>query len=160
MQEEVDQKTIALAVNTTKMTGRVLAKAIQLYLQHHKDKSKSPKIHHGKQTIKQLMKQNAALSNIEITDKNIRSFESVAKKYNIDYALKKDTSQQPPRYLVFFKGRDVDVINMAFKEFTQKQLKHKDKPSLRKLLSKLKEQAQKLNQNRDREKNKDRDITL
>ncbi len=160
MQEEVDQKTIVLAVNTTKMTGRVLAKAIQLYLQHHKDKSKSPKIHHGKQTIKQLMKQNAALSNIEITDKNIRSFESVAKKYNIDYALKKDTSEQPPRYLVFFKGRDVDVINMAFKEFTQKQLKHKDKPSLRKLLSKLKEQAQKLNQNRDREKNKDRDITL
>ncbi len=157
MQEEVDQKTIALAVNTTKMTGRVLAKAIQLYLQHHKDKSKSPKIYHGKQTIKQLMKQNAALSNIEITDKNIRSFESVAKKYNIDYALKKDTSQQPPRYLVFFKGRDVDVINMAFKEFTQKQLKHKDKPSLRKLLVKLKEQAQKLNQNRDREKHKDRD---
>lgn len=160
MQEEVDQKTIALAVNTTKMTGRVLAKAIQMYLQHHNDKSKNPKIYHGKQTIKQLMKQNAALSNIEITDKNIRSFESVAKKYNIDYALKKDTSEQPPRYLVFFKGRDVDVINMAFKEFTQKQLKHKDKPSLRKLLSKLKEQAQKLNQNRDREKNKDRDITL
>ena len=160
MQEEVDQKTIALAVNTTKMTGRVLAKAIQMYLRHHKDKSKNPKIYHGKQTIKQLMKQNAALSNIEITDKNIRSFKSVAKKYNIDYALKKDTSEQPPRYLVFFKGRDVDVINMAFKEFTQKQLKHKDKPSLRKLLSKLKEQAQKLNQNRDREKNKDRDITL
>ena len=160
MQEEVDQKTIALAVNTTKMTGRVLAKAIQMYLQHHKDKSKNPKIYHGKQTIKQLMKQNAALSNIEKKKKNIRSFESVAKKYNIDYALKKDTSEQPPRYLVFFKGRDVDVINMAFKEFTQKQLKHKDKPSLRKLLSKLKEQAQKLNQNRDREKNKDRDITL
>ena len=160
MQEEVDQKTIALAVNTTKMTGRVLAKAIQMYLRHHKDKSKNPKIYHGKQTIKQLMKQNAALSNIEITDKNIRSFESVAKKYNIDYALKKDTSEQPPRYLVFFKGRDVDVINMAFKEFTQKKLKHKDKPSLRKLLSKLKEQAQKLNQNRDREKNKDTDITL
>lgn len=160
MQEEVDRQVIGLAVNTTKMTGRTLAKAIQMYLQHKKDKSKNPEIYHGKQTIKQLMKQNAALSNIEITDKNIRSFESVAKKYNIDYALKKDTSEQPPRYLVFFKGRDVDVINMAFKEFTQKQLKHKDKPSLRKLLVKLKEQAQKLNQNRDREKNKDRDITL
>lgn len=160
MQEEVDRQVIGLAVNTTKMTGRTLAKAIQMYLQHKKDKSKNPEIYHGKQTIKQLMKQNAALSNIEITDKNIRSFESVAKKYNIDYALKKDTSEQPPRYLVFFKGRDVDVINMAFKEFTQKQLKHKDKPSLRKLLAKLKEQAQKLNQNRDREKNKDRDITL
>jgi len=70
MQEEVDQKTIALAVNTTKMTGRVLAKAIQMYLQHQKEKSKDTKIHHGKQTIKQLMKQNTGLSNIEITDKN------------------------------------------------------------------------------------------
>lgn len=160
IQEEIEKKTIALAVSGGKMTGRTLAKALNMYLQHRKDKAKNPKIYHGKQTIRQLMKQNTALSNIEITDKNIKSFESVAKKYNIDYALKKDTSETPPRYLVFFKGRDVDVINMAFKEFTQKQLKQREKPSLRKMLSKLKEQAQKLNKNRDREKNKERDIEL
>lgn len=160
MQEEIEKKTIALAVSGSKMTGRTLAKAISMYLQHRKDKSKNPKMYHGKQTIRQLMKQNAALSNIEITNKNIKSFESVAKKYNIDYALKKDTSETPPRYLVFFKGRDVDVINMAFKEFTQKQLKQKEKPSLRQTLSKLKEQVQKLNKNRDKEKKKERDIGL
>ena len=34
MQEEVNQKTVALAVQASKMTGRVLAKAIQMYLQH------------------------------------------------------------------------------------------------------------------------------
>lgn len=158
IQEEIEKKTIALAVSGGKMTGRTLAKALSMYLKHRKEKSKNPKIYHGKQTIRQLMKQNAALSNIEITDKNIKSFESVAKKYNIDFALKKDASETLPRYLVFFKGRDVDVINMAFKEFTQKQLKQRDKPSLRKMLSKLKEQAQKLNKNR--EKNKERDIEL
>lgn len=158
MQEEVEQKTIALAISTSKMTGCVLAKAISMYLQHQK--GKNPKMYHGKQTIRQLMKQNAALSNIEITDKNIRSFESVAKKYNIDYALKKDTSEQPPRYLVFFKGRDVDVINMAFKEFTQKRLKQKDKPSLRKLLAKLKEQSKSQNRNREKVKEKDRGVEL
>ena len=32
MQEEVNQKTVALAVLTSKMTRRVLAKAIQMYL--------------------------------------------------------------------------------------------------------------------------------
>lgn len=160
MQEEVDRQTIGIAVSTAKMTGRVLAKALNMYLQHQKDKSKNPKMYHGKQTIRQLMKQNAALSNIEITDNNIRCFESVAKKYNIDYALKKDTSETPPRYLVFFKGRDVDVLNMAFKEFTQKQLHKKEKPSVRKLLAKLKEQVQKLNKDREKVKEKDRSLEL
>ena len=40
-------------------------------------------------------------SNIEITNDNIKAFESTAKKYGIDFALKKDSSEQPPRYLVF-----------------------------------------------------------
>ena len=64
-------------------------------------KSKAP---HGKQTMRQLMKQNAGVSNIEITDSNIKAFESTAKKYNIDFSLKKVKGEQT-RYLVFFKGR-------------------------------------------------------
>ena len=39
--------------------------------------------------MRQLMKQNAGVSNIEITDSNIKAFESTAKKYNIDFSLKK-----------------------------------------------------------------------
>ncbi len=156
MQEEINHKTVALAVNTTKMTGRVLAAAIREYLRHKDSKQKTlPK---GRQSIKQLVESGAALSNIEITEKNIRSFEPIAKKYGLDYALKKDTSTKPPHYLVFFKGKDADVITMAFKEYSQKVIKQKEKPSIRKLLVKLKEQARKLNQNR--EKNKDRDISL
>lgn len=54
----------------------------------------------------QLMEQDVQLTNIEVTDQNIRSFDRVARKYNIDYALKKDKSNNPPRYLVFFKARD------------------------------------------------------
>ena len=156
MQEEIEKKTIALAISGGKMTGRTLAKAIKMYLQHQKDKSKNPKIYHGKQTIKQLMKQNAGLSNIEITDKNIRSFESVAKKYNIDFALKKDNSEKPPRYLVFFKGRDAEVLTMAFNEYSQKILKQKEKPSVRQAIRKLAEIAK--SQHKDREKIKDRSI--
>lgn len=158
MQEEVNQKTIALAVQASKMTGRVLAKAIQMYLQH--SKNKGTKIYKGKQTIKQLMKQNTQLSNIEVTDKNIRSFESVAKKYGIDYALKKDSSEKPPRYLVFFKGRDVDVINMAFREYAEKQMSKDRKPSLRKALKKMVERAKAHNISRDKIKEKDRNIEL
>ena len=37
-------------------------------------------------------------------------------------ALKKDKSKDPPMYLVFFKGRDQDALNAAFREFSQKQI--------------------------------------
>ena len=54
--------------------------------------------------------------------RNIKSFERYARKYGINYALKKDKSKDPPMYLVFFKGRDQDALNAAFREFSQKQI--------------------------------------
>ena len=93
---------------------------------------------------------------IEITDKNIRSFESTAKKNGIDFALKKDNSEKPPRYLVFFKGRDADVLTMAFNEYSQKILRQKEKPSIRQAIRKLAEIVK--SQHKDREKIKDRSI--
>ena len=51
-----------------------------------------------------------------------QAFEQTAKKYGIDCALKKDSTETPPRYLVFFKGRDADALTAAFKEFSAKKL--------------------------------------
>ena len=156
MQEEVTQKTIALSVNVGKgaarLTEQALQKAIKKFLEQ---KSKAP---HGKQTMRQLMKQNAGVSNIEITDSNIKAFESTAKKYGIDFALKKDSTETPPRYLVFFKGRDADALTAAFKEFSAKKLTQEQKPSIRKLIVSLKEKAAALNAQREKVKNKDRGI--
>ena len=58
-----------------------------------------PKTYRGKQSIKHLMSQNAAISNIEVTDGNIKSFERTASKYGLDFALKKDVSVEPPSYV-------------------------------------------------------------
>ena len=80
------------------------------------------------------MKQNVQLSNIEITDGNIKSFERVAKKYSIDFSLKKYVTADPPRYYVFFKARDADVMTAAFKEYTGQTLNKDKKPSVRKKL--------------------------
>ena len=60
-------------------------------------------------------------------------------------------SELPPRYIVFFKGRDVDVMTQAFKEFSSKTVKRQEKPSLRQQLSK---QIQKAKENKHREKEK------
>ena len=157
MQEEVEQRTVALTVNTFKLTGRVLKAAISKYLDYRKEKARDGPVKPcGKQSVKQLVGQNQGVSNIEITDKNIRSFESTAKKYGIDFALKKDKSEKPPRYLVFFKGRDADVLTMAFNEYSQKILRQKEKPSVRQAIRKLAEIAK--SQHKDREKIKDRSI--
>ena len=158
MQDEINEKTIALYIKTGKLTAAMLQKAMKALLKMGKGQlTKAP---HGKQTLKQLMKQNAGVSNIEITKDNIKAFESTAKKYGIDFALKKDSSEQPPRYLVFFKGRDADALTAAFKEFSAKKLNKEQKPSIRKLLSSLKEKAASLNAQRDKVKNKDRGIEL
>ena len=118
MQEQVNEKTVALYIKTGKLTAEMLQRAMKKLLAQMKKQADRPS--HGKQTLKQLMKQNAGVSNIEITGENIKAFESTAKKYHIDFTLKKDTTETPPRYLVFFKGRDADVLTAAFQEFSAK----------------------------------------
>jgi hypothetical protein len=109
----------------------------------------------GKQTVKQLTKQGAGVSNIEVSDKNIKAFEAVARKYGVDFAVTKDKTEKPPKYLVFFKGRDTDAVTSAFKEFTAKQLtKTAAKPSVLENMRNLMEKVK--NQVLDQTKNKDR----
>ena len=158
MQEEVNEKVIALSIKTGKLSAEVLQKSMKFFLSQIKKQANKRQMPHGKQTLKQLMKQNAGVSNIEITKDNIRAFESTAKKYGIDFALKKDAAESPPRYLVFFKARDADALTAAFKEFSAKKLTQEQKPSIRKLIVSLKEKAAALNAQRDKVKNKDRRI--
>lgn len=158
MQDEVNEKVVALSIKGSKLTAEMLQKAMKALLA--KGKQQIGKQPHGKQTLKQLMKQNAGVSNIEITDGNIKAFESTAKKYGIDYALKKDATEQPPRYLVFFKGRDADVLTAAFKEFSARKLTQEQRPSIRKALAAFRDMAKQLNASRQQTKHKDREVSL
>ena len=158
MQDQVNEKVVAVSIKTTKLTASVLQAAIKQVLAKMKaQKGKQPR---GKQTLKQLMKQNTGVSNIEITDSNIKDFTATAKKYGIDFALKKDVTETPPRYLVFFKGRDADVLTAAFKEFSAKKLTKEQKPSIKKLLATMKEKAAARNAQREKVNKKDRGLML
>ena len=135
MQEEIENRSVTLIISGTKLTGRVLKAAIAKYLAHRKEKKNAkaragPVVSHGRQTVKQLVGQNAGVSNIEITGSSIRSFDRVARKYGVDYAVKKDRSVSPPKYLVFFKARDADALTAAFTEFTAKTVNRAKKPSV------------------------------
>ena len=157
MQEEITQKTLGLCVEASKMTAQLLQQAMKKVLADMENHKKNPPLRHGKQTLRQLMKHNTGVSNIEITDQNIRAFSSTAKKYGLDFALKKDASGgyfrnggnggvadasgEHTRYLVFFKGRDADVITAAFREFSAKNLNREKAPSIRRKLEKAQDQS-------------------
>lgn len=111
--------------------------------------------------VSELVGQGQGASSIEVTDNNIRSFEKVAKKYNVDFAVKKDKTVDPPKYMVFFKSKDTDVISQAFKEFVKVNEKQKSKVSVRQKLKTFKKTiAQNKNRERTRDKNKNRGQSL
>jgi hypothetical protein len=144
VQEEVENRTLTLVVNGSRFTGRLFKSAITKYLAHRKEKKlqkqrsrDAPVTHRGKQTVKQLVGQNQGVSNIEITDPSIKEFEKIARKYGVDYAVKKDRSSSPPKYLIFFKGRDTDALTSAFTEYTNKKVRKAEKTERPSVLAKL-----------------------
>lgn len=139
MQEEVEQKTVALIISAGKLTGIELKKAIAKLLSHMNDKKNHPNIPKGKQSVKQLAEQGQGMTSIEITDQNIKNFERVAKKYGVDFAVMKDKHEIPPKYVVFFKGKDADAITNAFKEYAADIVKKAVRPSVLAELRKLAE---------------------
>lgn len=152
MQDEVREKSVAFVIRVGKTGGKLTASMLKYAIEQYLEQQRNLRAPHGKQSVKSLVRQGAGVQNIEITDKNIRSFQLVARKYGVDYALKKDTSSQPPRYLVFFKARDTDALTAAFREFSGKQLKRNKKPSILVQLKKFQEQM--VNHDRARNKSK------
>ena len=167
MQDEVSEKVLSLCISGGKISARILKEAIEKalaemersqqqerYNSPAKQKEKKQAVSSGKQSLKKLAKDGVQLSNIEITDGNIKSFEKCARKYHVLYSLMKDKSVSPPRYFVFFRAKDVDSITAAFKEYTGRTLNKAKKPSVRKKLELAKERVAK---HREREKTKHKD---
>jgi hypothetical protein len=95
--------------------------------------------------LKSLSKQGSSLADIEIDGGNIGSFKRIARKYNIDFALKRDDSKDPPNWVVFFKAKDSKALESAFKEYSALELKHKKtKTPMLQRLQKFKELARSL----------------
>ncbi len=172
MQDEVNEKTVSLCIRCGKVTANLLKAAMKKALtkmeqekqklqgQKQPKQDKEDKTYKGKQSMDKLMKQNVQLSNIEITDGNIKSFERVAKKYSIDFSLKKDVNADPPRYYVFFKARDADVMTAAFKEYTGQSLSKDKKPSVRKKLQQAISKSLKKHRELEKTKGKEKEPSL
>ena len=160
MQEEVENRTVNLAISTTKLTGRMIVSGIRKGLNHLERKkalkNRDPAIH-GKQTVKQLLGQNQGATNVEIDKTGIKDFERLAKKYGVDFAVRKDKSVDPPRYIVFVRAKDADALDAICKEHQAMAMAKGKKPSVLAQLKKFKELVAALPK-KVREKKQERDL--
>ena len=158
MQEEVENRTVNLMISTSKLTGRTLVAATCKYAQH-RARAKSGKAaedSHGRMRVEQLIRKDQGAQQIDIARSGIKDFERVLNKYGVDYAIRKDVSQEPPRFMVFFKAKDADVLTAAFKEYSVKLSQKEKRPSVLKALAHLKELAKSI-PSKVREKNQERE---
>lgn len=141
MQEEIENRTVNLAISTTKLTARGIIRLAAKGLAYIKRKSWEAALKNekpdGRQTIQQLIGQNQGVTNIDISQTDLKGFEKYARKYGVDYAITKDKSVFPPKYLVFFKARDADAMTAAFNAYSAEVLAKSKRPSTLNRLHKL-----------------------
>lgn len=141
MQEEIENRTVNLAISTTKLTARGIIRLAAKGLAYIKRKSREAALKNekpdGRQTIQQLIGQNQGVTNIDISQTDLKGFEKYARKYGVDYAITKDKSVFPPKYLVFFKARDADAMTAAFNAYSADVLAKSKRPSTLSKLHKL-----------------------
>ena len=141
MQEEIENRTVNLAISTTTLTARGIIRLAAKGLAYIKRKSREAALKNekpdGRQTIQQLIGQNQGVTNIDISQTDLKGFEKYARKYGVDYAITKDKSVFPPKYLVFFKARDADAMTAAFNAYSAEVLAKSKRPSTLNRLHKL-----------------------
>lgn len=108
MSRQDAEKTISFSVQAVKVTAELLKEMCRAFL------DSPPK--HGKIRYGDIAK-SGKLESIEVTENNIGSFLDTARKYDIDYALKRDSSTSPPTYHVFFTTGHSENFRKAFAEY-------------------------------------------
>lgn len=118
MQEDIERRTVALSVNASKLTGRVLAKAMAAVIRKIQKEYRNGQTPQGRQSVKKLMNHGVSTKSIDISG-DTKLFDRVARKYNVDYAFHQTG---PNKYLLFFKAGQADAITACFGEYTKQVL--------------------------------------
>ncbi len=164
IQEEVENKTVNLAVRTGKVTAKELYVALRAYMRYRQNKNRTKQTDitiKGKQSVKELIGQGQGVSSMEIADNGLREFKKIANRYGVDFAIIKDRKEDSPKYTVFFKAKDADAITAVLKEYGDKMTKRKqtenERPSVLEKLKAFKEiVANTPHRNREKRKEQER----
>lgn len=165
LSEEINEKSINLAVQIGDMTGKEIKRALEMLIAKWKQADKdilnaitpeqnpgTPK--HGRTTLKQLSAHNGGLSTIELKNPDLHLLNSTMKKYGVDFAVTKDGKS---KHTMFFRGKDVDSVTHAFSQYSKRVLqKGMGKSSIKVRLANARVKSEALSADRNKEKNRSR----
>ena len=80
MQEDIENRTVSISVQSAKLTGRVLKAAIAAALRKMEESRTTPQV--GRNSMKRLTGRDGGATSIEVTGR-IRSFERIARKHQV-----------------------------------------------------------------------------
>lgn len=134
MQEDIERRTVAVAVDATKLTGRVLAIVLAAAAHQIKQEIEKGKTPRGKQSVKKLRNHGEDVRNVPL-DGDTKLFDRVAREYDVDYAFRK---VGPEKYILFFKAGQIDDITTCFSEYSKLAMsKDTKRPSILEQLKKF-----------------------
>ena len=147
--EDISRRTIALSIRTGKLTARTLAWALRAAGRKIQKERQAHKMPHGRQTVRQLMKQGEATNSLPVEAP--REFDRVARRWNVDYAFYKNGDG---KYLLFFKSKQADAITACFGEYSRRTM-YRPRARLVPILERMKRAGELLRQRPQKERAKE-----
>lgn len=127
MQEDIERRSVSITIQAAKLTGRLLKAAVAAALRQMGQEKTTPKV--GRNSLKRLTARSGGANTIEVSGR-IRSFERIARKYQVRYSIVRDSGVSPPKWTVYFQTNQADALTAAFKEYTRKEMNRNNRPSL------------------------------
>lgn len=142
MQEEIEERTVAISLTAARLSARALGVCFREFLTFGKKESEhlKNKSYRGKQSVSHLMKQGEKIKTADLDPDERKEFQKKAAKYRIDYAIRKDPSRENT-YILFFKAKDKKALKAFFKEYSEAVLfPEKGKKNLEVKINQIKSQ--------------------
>ena len=140
--EEISNKIISISTRSVEKALRFLAKNGFKGLMTLAKTSNQKLNHEGRQSYKNLVKSGQGLTPVDISNsEEIMLFRKCAKKYRLDFAVKKDKTTG--LYRLFFKAKDADIYDIVFKNYKELLNKKSNKKSLSQQLDEKKKEVEK-----------------
>ena len=118
LSETLSNKSLTFSFRATEISFDVIIAMLDKLL---KEKTREKR---GKQSIKDLRKKGN-LQVIDVTDETLKKLQNYLKKFNIDYSLLKNKTEEK-QYSLFFRNYDAELLNKVLENFLQDKFKNKE----------------------------------
>lgn len=130
LSETLSNKSLTFTFKATEISYDIIIKMLDKLL---KEQTKEKR---GKQSIKDLRKKGN-LQVVDVTDDSLKELQKYLKKFNIDYSILKNKTEDK-QYSLFFRSYDAELLSKVMDNFLKNKFREKES-----ILDKIKRVKQK-----------------